>query len=92
MTDPQRIIDQAYRVAIEERIVELLRYRRWYRQHAFTITWPTRHENEAELRALVRIARKARAMSRRHVERHDPITLAQYRDWTAGEFMYGFGK
>lgn len=51
----------SYRIVVDERIAELLRYRRWYRQHPYTVDWPSRQEHAAELRALVRLARSARA-------------------------------
>lgn len=63
MTTDRRIADQAYRVVVEARVAELLRYRRWYRAHRWA-NWPMlRQEVDVELRALVRLARQARRLA-----------------------------
>jgi hypothetical protein len=55
----------AHRTAIEERIQELLRYRGWLRETGLVslkdYLWP---EFRAELRALVKVARRARKAER----------------------------
>lgn len=73
----RRVTDQAYRVALEERIAELWRWRTWYRQQRNSAHWsPLRHQHTDELRALVRIARSARRIARPIAARLDPIDLA----------------
>lgn len=61
---PAPIHDHALRVVIEERIAELWAWRAWYRQRA---DWASfmglRAEHDAELRALVRLARRARKIA-----------------------------
>ena len=59
--DARTIRAHATEQVLLDRIAELLRYRRWYRQHPYTVDWPSRQEHAAELRALVRLARSARA-------------------------------
>lgn len=57
-------LDHAYRAVIEERIRELLAYRRWYRANrkwANGSEWrEMARDDYQELRSLVRLARKAR--------------------------------
>lgn len=53
-------------------IAERWRYRSWYRRHGFTVDWTLRYENDRLLRELVRVARKARALS---AAAPDPITV-----------------
>jgi hypothetical protein len=62
------------------RISELLIVRGWYRRYRWTAEWsPRRQEYEVELRALVKIARKARKLAP-----PDPIDEAKaYHDWQA---------
>jgi hypothetical protein len=70
-----------------ERIAELLRYRRWYREHRWAIWTDMRKEHEVELRALVRLARQYRKAHR------DPYpSTATYDSWTQGEMAEAFGK
>ena len=58
----------------EERIRALWRYRSWYRTHRWA-EWPLRrHETDAELRALVRLLRKARRLA---AKAPDPVTTAK---------------
>ena len=85
-TDPAA--DHVLRVVLEERIHELLAFRRWYREHTWTCSWPTRYENDAELRALVRLARHARRIA---ATAADP---ASYTDagWTESELAAAFGR
>ncbi len=76
-----------HRVVIEERIGELLRWRTWYREHRWAEWSDLRREDAAELRALVRLARRARRLEA------DPLTLAKgYEDWTSGELQEAFGR
>ncbi len=74
-----------------ERIAELLRYRSWYVRNPWARgpEWDDmRHDDRVELRALVRLARKAR----KHPA-PDPMDLAKsYADWTSGELVAGFGR
>ena len=78
-----------YRTAIEERIAELLRYRSWYRLTPWAATWSDlRRDNDTELRALLRIARKARRAER--AEGRDPITQA--KGMTEGERVFAWGR
>jgi hypothetical protein len=58
------ITAEAYRAALDDRIHQLLVYRRWYRAHPWTLDWPSRQEHAAELRALVKVARRARRVAR----------------------------
>ena len=48
------------------RIKELLTFRRWYRENRWATWTDLRKEHEAELRALVRLARQARKEFRDH--------------------------
>jgi hypothetical protein len=62
---------------VMDRIHDLLVYRRWFRQNRWA-DWPVeRREYEVELRALVRLARKARK------ETTDHPKDASYHDWQA---------
>ena len=80
----------AYRIAIEERIAELIRFRSWYRQSPWTAMWSDlRRDNDTELRALIRIARKARRAERLD-EQRDPLTAG--KGWTESERAYAWGK
>jgi hypothetical protein len=81
--------DHALRVVIEERIAELLRWRRWYRARP---DWASfmglAQQHAAELRALLRLRRVARRLAA-----PDPLTQAKgYADWTSGELVAGWGK
>lgn len=68
----------AYLVVVEERIWELWRYRQWCRRQPDSAWWtPLRLEYESELRALVRLARKARALAMPAVESLDEMTTAK---------------
>lgn len=58
------IEDHALRVIVDERIRACLRLRQWYRVNRWA-DWPDlRSENEVELRALIRVRRKARNLAR----------------------------
>ena len=59
VADLQPAVDHALRVAVEERVSELWRRRRWYADHLGWIP-AQRTEDMAELRLLVRLARGAR--------------------------------
>jgi hypothetical protein len=78
----------ALQVVVEERIRELLRFRAWYRANPYTVSWPTRYENDAELRALVRLARRARDVAANAYP--DPITQA--KGWTESERREAWGR
>ena len=78
----------ALQVVVEERIRELLAFRRWYRANTYTVSWPTRYENDAELRALVRLARRARHIAATAYP--DPIDA--YKGWTESEKAGAFGR
>lgn len=61
--------DHALRVLIHERIAELWRWRKWDREHLWA-EWTTRRaERAVELRALVRLARAARAQAEKAATR-----------------------
>ncbi len=76
-----------HRVVIEERVAELWRWRRWYREHRWAEWSDLRRENYVLLRELVKLAREARKVEA------DPVTLAKgYEDWTTGELVAGSGK
>lgn len=82
-----------------ERIAECLRIRRWYRRTHWA-DWPDlRKENEVELRALVKLARRAR-----QVAAPDPVDVAkaeaerrdayegQLAGWAPGELVEMYGR
>ena len=74
-----------YRTAIEERIAELLRYRQWYRLTPWAATWSDlRRDNDAELRALLRIARAVRRATRQPV--------GATAGWTESERAAAWGR
>lgn len=63
---------------VHDRISELLRYRQWCRSQANAALWtPLRFEYEAELRALLKLAREARRQAAREAERRDAMTQAK---------------
>lgn len=71
----QRVIqahatEQVLLAEIHSRLVD----RNWYRTKPWTIDWPTRWENDAALRELVRVARKARRLA---AKAPDPVTTAK---------------
>ena len=85
---PTAVGDHVLRVMVEERIAELWRYRRWYRTHRWADWSELRREHDIELRALVRLVRRARALAA-----PDPLTLSKgYDDWTSGELAEAFGR
>lgn len=73
----------AYKAVIEDRIATLWSYRSWYRTHLWADWSDLRRENEAELRALIRLVRLARRLSAPVVEQQDP--LSQYKGMTESE-------
>lgn len=73
--------DHALRVAVTERIVELLAYRRWYRANRWADWSVERREHEVELRALLRVARTARRVAR--AAAMGPAPEVSYHDWQA---------
>ena len=66
----------AFQAVVEERIAELRGYLRWFRTHQGWIV-QERVDTIHELRYLLRLRRKARAIARPIVEREDPLTLAK---------------
>ena len=86
-----------YRTVIDERIHDLWVYRNWYLKHPWTLDWPTRQEDLLELRALVKLARKARKVERVTIApkpTHDPECdchhLNRYpADYWAGDHFVG---
>jgi hypothetical protein len=75
----------ALQVVVEHRIAELLRFRRWYRAQPNWGYWlDLAAANDLELRALVRLARRARriaATAYELPESADPVTAAKgYRE------------
>ncbi len=54
--------NHAYRALVDERIHQLLANRRWYRANLWAQWSDLRREDDAELRALLKIARAARKM------------------------------
>lgn len=71
---------------VEERIRELLGYRRWYRQNRWAEWSDLRTGHDRELRSLLRLVR----LSRRLAEgAPDPVTLAGAADWTESERAWG---
>jgi hypothetical protein len=70
-----RTQDHALAVVIEERITELWRWRTWDRAHLWAEWTTSRRERTAELRALVRLARKARTVYREIYVAEDPIDV-----------------
>jgi hypothetical protein len=72
------ILANAYRAVIEDRIHELWTRRRWYAMHLGWIP-EQRTEDMAELRYLVSLARKARALAA------PPVVKAYDADYWAGD-------
>ena len=71
MTDP---LDLAYRLAVEDRISTLRRWRRWCRaQPSPAVYADLADEYEAELRALIAVARLARSVARTAREREAAV-------------------
>lgn len=68
--------------AVEERIRELLGYRKWFRLNRWADWPPERHDYDVELRALVKLARKSRAIAA-------PDPIDQFKGWTESEKAYG---
>ena len=77
----------ALAVAVEERIVTLVKFHEWYIRNPWARgqDWDEMRRDDAiELRALVRLARKARKASSAGVDRMDPVTAAGgYHSWQA---------
>ena len=81
------IYSHALAVTVEERIIELLKYRQWYRANPWA-RGPVWHEfyteDRIELRALIRLARKARRAAEPVEAQQDAIARAMsYHDWQA---------
>jgi len=64
MTDTAVIEAHALKAVIDGRVRELAAWRRWYREHPYTLGWQVRVDNERELRDLVALRWKARRMAR----------------------------
>lgn len=79
MTSEQRTIQaHALEAIILDRISELWRWRAWYRARPDWYAFMgLAMANTAELRALVRLARKARDLARPAVESADAVTRAK---------------
>lgn len=74
------IAGHAARIALEERIGELLRWRAWYRRQADWGHWmDLAVKNDIRLRELVAVARQARRISRPAIDRvaHRQAELAR---------------
>lgn len=72
-----------------DRIGQLLKYRRWYRRQ--TALWADlARENDVELRGLLRVARKARALSAAPLAFDAEGTLLG-EAWTEPELREAFG-
>ena len=83
-------IDHALRVVVEERITELLAYRRWYRAQPNWSNWmDLARDHDAELRALVRLARQARRIAADAVPDPQSYTDA---GWTNAELAEAYGR
>lgn len=89
----------AYQTVIEDRIADLWTRREWYRSHLGWII-QQRVEDMAELRLLVRLARKARRLAALSQEQTDNLAKQRaqsnaYRahnaPWTPGELMEAYG-
>jgi hypothetical protein len=79
----------ALQVVVEERIRELIRFRKWYRSQPYWSNWmDLARDNDNELRALVRLARRARRIA---ATAYDPMTMAKQRDWTESEQRFAAG-
>jgi hypothetical protein len=82
----------ALAVVVDERIRELLGYRRWYRHNRWAVWTDLRLEHEIELRALVRVARRARRVA---AMAYDPMTQAkawEAQGWSEPELREAFGR
>ena len=86
----EQIQDHVFRIVVEQRISELWRYRRWWRANRGA-DWPIiRRDLETELRALVRLVRKARKIA---AAVPDPMDVAKgYEDWTESELAGAWGR
>jgi hypothetical protein len=84
--------DHALALVVEARISELLRFRKWYRAQPNWSNWmDLAHDHDAELRALVRLARRARHIAATAYP--DPMTeAASYADWSEAELAGAFGR
>lgn len=72
------IVAHATLATIEQRITELWRYRQWCRRRPNAAEWsPLRHEYEVELRSLVGVLRRSRAMAAATIEREDALTRSK---------------
>ena len=88
--------DACYRIAVDQRIRELWAYRAWYRQNHWAAWSDLRREHDAELRALVRIARAARKGAEAAARDYDSQVhavedgLEDDEEWTNREGMPEF--
>jgi hypothetical protein len=77
--------DHALRVAVTERVVELLAYRRWYRQNRWAEWSDMRIQHETELRALLRVVRLAKRAAETTVVDAEP-------EWQEAELREAWGR
>lgn len=94
-TIDRTVIAHATEQLLVERIAELWRWRSWYRAQANWSHWMNlARDNDVELRALLRIARRGRRLA---AQAPDPLTEAkgwrERRDagWTEAELAYARG-
>ena len=83
---------ECYRIAVEQRIADLWRYRTWWRAHRWAEYPLQRQETDVELRALVRLARRARKAARRAQENHENASRRLYEEWTESEKAVAWGR
>lgn len=100
MVDNEVIRAHAYRAVLDDRIAELWRYRAWWRSHRWAEHPLRRIETDIELRALVRLARKARDLARPAVREavsipfDFPVDMTVARldaEWTESELRLAHG-
>jgi hypothetical protein len=82
---PDPITAQAIAVTLQARVRELVVIHNWYvvNRWARGPEWDAmRHDDRVELRALIRLARRARRLARETVEREDAVTQGlAWHDW-----------
>lgn len=75
---------------VEERIRELWCFRAWFRRYPWATKVGDRRGLNTELRALVRLLRKARRLALAAQERNDPMTFAKHDpDLAQGDHFVG---
>lgn len=90
MTDARTVLTgDAMRLLVNERILELLNWRQWYRRQVrFDLWMDLAAANDAELRALLRLARKARKLAAAQAE----TTSWTDAGWCEPELREAFGR